>query len=303
MLIWLITACADCTYEGDTLLVGDAGLKQVEPGFDVVAASGDGTTFSSDELLGEGALRDVRVRGDEVFTLQGDGIGELTSGSWEEVPEDLSGAAALATQASLRWIVQEKPLKLHFFDAEEWTSEKLQLPLRDEVITSFNEVRELDAREGRLLLIGDTDSNRSMVWVYEAGGWDSVGPASEIDHNSEAWSLTWGGDSQWWYRLTDSTGDWVVQVDGCLAEVGAGAVGLAPTEEGVVAWGFSDEGTPTRWDVGADCATEESPVDERPSGTLVEVRGDGFGDAAWASATWVFTDRAEHAQAVKICAE
>ena len=105
MLIWLITACADCTYEGDTLLVGDAGLKQVEPGFDVVAASGDGTTFSSDELLGEGALRDVRVRGDEVFTLQGDGIGELTSGSWEEVPEDLSGAAALATQASLRWIV------------------------------------------------------------------------------------------------------------------------------------------------------------------------------------------------------
>ncbi|HJN74900.1 MAG TPA: hypothetical protein QGF58_13285 [Myxococcota bacterium] len=303
MLIWLVAGCADCIYEGDTLLVGDAGLRQVASGFDVVAVDIEGDTYGSADLIGEGALRDVRVRDDEVFTLQADGIGELGSGSWQEAPENLRGAAVLATQAQLRWIVQEQPLKLHFYDAEEWTSEQLQLPLRDEVITAFNQVRALDAREGRLLLIGDTDSNRTMVWIYESGGWDSVGAASEADHNSEAWSLTWGGDGQWWYRMTDSTGEWVVQVDGCIAEVSSGAMGLAPSEDGVTGWGFTDDGSPTRWDVGSDCIVEESPVDERPSGTLVDVRGDGYGDAAWAVAMWTFEDRNAHSQASRICAE
>ena len=303
MLLSLLLACADCSYEGDTLLLGEGGLQQVEPHLDIVAVDGEGTLFGSADLLGEGALRDVRVRGDEVFTLQADGIGELLSGSWEQPPENLQGAAVLATQAQLRWIVQEQPLKLHFYDAEEWTSESLQLPLRDEVVTKFNQVRALDAREGKLLLIGDTDSNRTMVWKYESGGWDSVHAASETDHNAEAWSLTWGGDSGWWYRVTDSAGDWVVQVDGCVGEVGAGALGLEPSDEGVTAWGFAEDGTPTRWDVAADCTVESGPVDEKPGGALVEIRGDGYGDAAWAAATWIFTDASAHGSAEKICNE
>jgi len=303
VLLSLLIGCADCIYEGDTLLLGDLGLQQVAPGYSVIATDGAGNTWNNNDLLGGGALRDVRVRDGEVFTLQNDGIGELSSGTWEEAPEGLQGAAALAVQARLRWIVQEQPLKMYFYDAEEWTSESLQLPLRDEVVTKFNGVIALDAREGRLLLIGDSDTNRTLIWQYEAGGWDDLAGASAVDHNAEVSSLTWGGDEGWWYRMSDSEGHWVAQVKGCLAEVGEGAMGLEPSEEGVTAWGFSEDGTPTRWDIGADCTVEEGPVDERPAGTLVEIRGGGFGDAAWASATWTFEDRASHAQAQAICAD